>query len=123
MDITFKIPAHTFDEIATEVTRRVLVQLGRANDEVPTTKDAPVVAPTVEQEDPSTHLGEIGKTTVVLSELRELGKQIITSGITGGRDKLIAVLTDHNAQSLSSLREDQYPEVAADLQGILEGQK
>ena len=95
------------DQMATEVTRRVLEQLGRANDEIPVTADAPVVAPTVEEEDPTVHIGRIDA-AFSLGELREFGKAMISSGKEGARDALIAVLTAHGAESLSSLDEDHY---------------
>ncbi|HIK60039.1 MAG TPA: hypothetical protein EYF98_05035 [Planctomycetes bacterium] len=103
------------DQMATEVTRRVLVQLGKANDEIPVTADAPVVAPTVEEEDPTVHIGKIGS-AYSLGELRELGKEMIGSGKGGARDALIEVLTDNGADSLSSLKEENYEAAGNALQ-------
>jgi hypothetical protein len=95
------------DQMATEVTRRVLEQLGRANDEIPVTADAPVVAPTVEEEDPTVEIGTLGQPYSV-GELREMGKKMITSGKTGARDALIAILTDLGSSSLSALTPENY---------------
>ena len=96
------------DQIATEVTGRVLEQLGKANEEIPVTKDVPLVAPTVEEEDPTVHIGKIDA-AYSLGELREFGKAMIGSGKAGARDALIAILTENEADSLSSLDEDKYP--------------
>ncbi len=114
MDITFKLDDASLDAIATEVTRRVLVQLGRANDEIPCTKDAPVAAPTVADEDPNVTIGKLGE-AYSLAELRDLAKAFIVSNGAGARDALKTILSESDATSLTSLNEDQYVTVADKL--------
>ena len=111
MDITFKLDDASLDAIATEVTKRVLIQLGRANDEIPVTKDAPVVAPTIEQEDPSVEIGELGK-SYTLADLRPLAHQFFAAKGKGAREMLVTILESAGAHSLSSLDEGKYEEVA-----------
>ena len=111
MDVTFKLDDASLDAIATEVTKRVLAQLGRANDEIPVTKDAPVMAATIEDEDPTMEIGKINQ-SYTLADLRPLAHQFFAAKGSGARDMLKGILKNAGAHSLSSLDESKYGDVA-----------